>query len=97
MSPQVHCAQLNLRHSSTAKDNFDLHPSKIQLLQEPPLNYRKTHALSRKDYVVYASEPVGGEGPRAALRISKSIASSALAYYKDRDRSVAVVRIGGRS
>ena len=46
--------------------------------------------------MVYASEPVGGEGPRAALRISKSIVSSALAHYMDRDRAVAMVRIGGQ-
>ena len=46
--------------------------------------------------MVYASEPIGGEGPRAALRISKSIVSSALAHYMDRDRAVAMVRIGGQ-
>ena len=96
MVPQIGCAQLNLRRSHNAKRHFDLNQSKVQFLQEPPLNHRESHALSRTGYTVYCGEPRRGEGPRAALRVSREVVSSALPAFTDRDRAAAVVRVGDK-
>ena len=93
-SLQVQCAQINMHRSHDSKKAVDSDPSLIQFIQELPLNKKKSHALSRRNYVVYAHGPRGGYGPRAALRISKSLVSSAFPRFISRDMASATVNIG---
>ena len=82
-----------MHRSHDSKKAIDSDPARIQFIQELPLNKDKFHALSRDGYVVYAHDPQGGEGPRAALRISKSLISSAVPDHMCRDRAVATVTV----
>ena len=82
----IPCAQLNLHRSHYARDNFDLEDFKIHILQKPPYNPDKGHALSRQGFATYAAAPEGGKPPRAALRIANCHVSSALSQFMARDR-----------
>ena len=90
----IPCAQLNLHRSHYARDNLDLQDFKIHILQEPPYNPDKGHALSRQGFATYAAAPEGGKPPRAALRIANCYVSSALSQFMARDRAMALVRVG---
>ena len=46
--------------------------------------------------MTYAVPPQGDNGPRAALRISKNVISSALPNFMDRDRATATIKMGGQ-
>ena len=56
------CAQLNLGKSGTSRDWFNFHPSKIQLLQEPPCRGGGV-AMKHSNFNLYFTKGGGDVSP----------------------------------